>query len=60
MKTTTKDLSRKAVLYGELAYDPNVEARYGPASRSRMAALRDKIDAALEAKAAAAKSGDDK
>ena len=35
--------SRKALLYAELAYDPDVEARYGDASRARMAGLHEKL-----------------
>jgi hypothetical protein len=37
--------SRKAVLYGELAFEPNVAARYGPASKERMKTLAAKLAA---------------
>jgi hypothetical protein len=41
----TNQLSRKALLYGELAYEPNVEARYGPISTERMKTLAEKLAA---------------
>lgn len=39
--------TREPLDYGELRYDPNVEARYGPASRERMAALGEKLHGAI-------------